>query len=368
MSGGCDEAGESEASESVVVDTLAQLAQVARAWQELRVPMEQGPHVLVTGAFGQIGVELVAALLAAPEQWRVVALAHRGSADPGGWQPRERVTVERGDVCDGARMAALCEQYRFATVYHLAGVLSAAGEADRGRCWAVNVDSLRLLLELALERRFRLFWASSIAVFGPTTPRVAPQEGPFAPASLYGVGKVAGELLLAYYAERHGVDGRGLRFPGLVSSAAEPGGGTTDYACAVFKHAAREGRYEFFVRPDTRLPLMSMADALRWAMHTQGAHCSSCNAFLATFLVATFLSTLLVSFPALCSFRADGSSEGHAGADAGGAERAVGAGVQRRGAVVLGGRAGGRGGAEAAGLCRHLCAGPAAAGHRGQLA
>jgi hypothetical protein len=168
-------------------------------------------------------------------------------------------------------------------VYHLAGVLSAAGEADRGRCWAVNVDSLRLLLELAALHRFRLFWASSIAVFGPSTPRTAPQEGPFAPASLYGVAKVcsprfvrsfslfpvkvtfddrvllldciaicrcfllarlrcaflcslfccpaplpepsvqvAGELLLGYYAARLGVDARALRFPGLVSSAAEP--------------------------------------------------------------------------------------------------------------------------------------------------
>ncbi len=133
-------------------------------------------HVLVTGAFGQIGTELVAALLAAPEQWSVVALRH-STAREHAWQPRERVAVECGDVCDARAMEELCERYRFAQVFHLAGVLSAAGEADRGRCWAVNVDSLRLLLELAVLHRFRLFWASSIAVFGPSTPRLAPQDG-----------------------------------------------------------------------------------------------------------------------------------------------------------------------------------------------
>jgi nucleoside-diphosphate-sugar epimerase len=205
-------------------------------------------HVLVTGAYGQIGTELVAALLAASPDWTVVALAHRTTAEPpSSWAPRERVVLERGDVCDARFMAALCERCHFVSVYHLAGVLSAAGEADRDRCWAVNVDSLRSVLELAVIHRFRLFWASSIAVFGPSTPRVAPQEGPCQPASLYGVAKVAGELLLAYYAQRHGVDARGLRFPGLVSSEAEPGGGTTDYSCAFYKEAVERGRWGVLV-------------------------------------------------------------------------------------------------------------------------
>ncbi len=148
-------------------------------------------------------------------------------------------------------------------MFHLAGVLSAVGEKDINRCWSVNLDSLRILLDEAETLKFRLFWASSIAVFGPSTPSVAPDDGPFSPQTIYGIAKLAGEHLCEYYKKKKGVDVRSLRFPGIVSFSAEPGGGTTDYSCEFFKVAAQgSAQYDCFVSAETMLPFQAMPDAL----------------------------------------------------------------------------------------------------------
>jgi nucleoside-diphosphate-sugar epimerase len=167
------------------------------------------------------------------------------------------------DVTDRAALDALVAQYDVAAVYHLASLLSATGERKPALAWEVNVNGLRHVLEAAREHALRVFWPSSIAAFGPTTPRdPAPQRTILEPTTVYGVTKVTGELLAQYYHLTHGVDVRSLRYPGLISYTAPPGGGTTDYAVAIFHAAAAGERYTCFVRPDTRLPMMYMPDAL----------------------------------------------------------------------------------------------------------
>ncbi len=242
--------------------------------------------VLVTGAFGQIGTELVPALLDEDPTRVVVVLAHHKTDAE--WPSSSRVVVEKGDVRDGVLLARLVNQYRFEAVYHLAGILSATGERDVGLCWSVNVESLRVLLDIAATQAtgMRIFWASSIAVFGPSTPKIAPQTGPFSPDTIYGVGKVAGELLAEYYAKKRGVDIRALRYPGLISSKQEPGGGTTDYSCAIFKEAVTSNSYTCFVRDDTRLPLLSMSDAVRATL--QLMKCESLQLTVRTYNIGGF--------------------------------------------------------------------------------
>lgn len=229
--------------------------------------MEDRPCVLVTGPFGQIGTELVAELLRRGRE-RVLCLAHQRSEHSFG----DSITVVQGDARDAARMREVCSHFGVSRVFHLAGVLSAVGERNPEQCWSVNVDALRVLLALAEELGFALFFASSIAVFGPDAPRVAPQDAALQPTSMYGVTKVAGEALCHYYAHTRGVDVRGLRYPGLLSATQEPGGGTTDWACHIFKQAARVNRYDgCFLRADSRLPLQSMADAVRATLELMDA-------------------------------------------------------------------------------------------------
>jgi nucleoside-diphosphate-sugar epimerase len=143
-------------------------------------------------------------------------------------------------------------------------LLSASGEQAPDRAWDVNLGGLKNVLDLARERDLRVFWPSSIAVFGPSTPREdTPQQTVLDPNTMYGVTKRSGELLCRYYHHRYDVDVRSLRYPGLISYATEPGGGTTDYAVDMFRHAADGTPYTCFVRRDTRLPMMYMPDALR---------------------------------------------------------------------------------------------------------
>lgn len=215
-------------------------------------------NILVTGAFGQIGTELVPALERTRGVEKVVALGH--SKIPDGF----RGIVEQGDVVDKLTLARIISTHEIDTVFHLVSLLSATGEAQPHRAWEVNMTSLKHVLDLAVEHKLRVFWPSSIATFGPTTPRTnTPQHTVLEPTTMYGVTKVAGELLCQYYWKKFGVDVRSLRYPGLISWKAEPGGGTTDYAVAVFYEALTSGKYECFVEEDTILPMMYMDDAVR---------------------------------------------------------------------------------------------------------
>ena len=142
-------------------------------------------------------------------------------------------------------------------------MLSATGEANPQLAWEVNMNGLKLILDLAVKYKMRVFWPSSIAAFGPTTPKVkTPQRTVLEPTTMYGVTKLAGELLCQYYTNKYGLDIRSVRYPGLISYKAEPGGGTTDYAVAIFYEAIKTGKYECFVKKETTLPMMYMDDAI----------------------------------------------------------------------------------------------------------
>ncbi|MCR4404835.1 MAG: L-threonine 3-dehydrogenase [Candidatus Acetothermia bacterium] len=225
-------------------------------------------RIIVTGACGQIGTELVPELRRRYGQENVLATDIRGPTEPlAGSGPFALV-----DVTDRAGLARLIERHKIDTVYHLAAILSARGEREPERAWEVNVEGLRKILELAREHGLRLFWPSSIAIFGPATPKEnVPQETVLCPTTIYGITKVAGELLCDYYFHRFGFDVRGLRYPGIISSEAPPGGGTTDYAVEIFHAAVREGRYTCFLREDTVLPMMFMPDAIRAAIELMEA-------------------------------------------------------------------------------------------------
>jgi nucleoside-diphosphate-sugar epimerase len=157
-------------------------------------------------------------------------------------------------------------------VYHLAAILSAVGERDPRLAWHVNMSSLEAVLEVAREQGCAVFTPSSIGVFGPESPRdPTPQDTVMRPRTVYGITKVAGELLCDYYHARYGVDTRGVRYPGLISHGAPPGGGTTDWAVEIFYAAVAEGRYTCFLEPDARLDMMYMPDAVRAAVEVMEA-------------------------------------------------------------------------------------------------
>jgi nucleoside-diphosphate-sugar epimerase len=219
-------------------------------------------RILVTGAAGQIGSELVPALRAIYGSEAVMATDVRlpdGTLAEGG--PSGVV-----DCLDAAAVATAVAAHRADTLFHLAAMLSASAERNPQKAWRVNMETLYNLLEVAREAGCALFTPSSVAAFGPSTPDdPAPQDTLQRPTSLYGVSKVAGELLCDYYHRRFGVDTRGVRYPGLISHTAPPGGGTTDYAVDIFHHAVREGRYTCFLAADTRLDMMYMPDAVRAA-------------------------------------------------------------------------------------------------------
>lgn len=217
-------------------------------------------RILVTGALGQIGSELVLELRRRHGADRVVASDIRlPLADPSPEGPFEVV-----DVTNVRQLQEVVQRYQVGTIYHLAALLSAAAEERPHLGWELNMGGLYKVLEVARTVRAQVFFPSSIAVFGPDTPRQGtPQDTIQRPTTLYGVTKVAGELLCDYYASRFGLDVRGLRFPGLVSHTALPGGGTTDYAVHIFYDALRYGRYNCFLRRDTRLDMMYMPDAIR---------------------------------------------------------------------------------------------------------
>ena len=216
---------------------------------------------VVTGAAGQIGTELVSALVERHGAGAVLATDLR---DPADWADGNDCASARLDCLEAAAVRRAADDFGATAIFHLAAVLSAAGEASPVTAYRTNMDGLLNVLEAATGGDRQVFVPSSIAAFGPTSPRdPTPQSTLQRPTTIYGVTKVAGELLCDYYHARFDVDARGLRFPGLISYSAPPGGGTTDYAVDIF-HAALEGRpYRCFLRPDTRMDMMYMADAIR---------------------------------------------------------------------------------------------------------
>lgn len=214
-------------------------------------------RILVTGAFGLVGSDLVPELQKIHGKESVVALA------------RETISeefdgiLEKGDVTDKTLLESLIKKYDIDEIYHLAGLLSAGGEKNPSLAWDVNVNGLRYVLDLAVEHKLRVFWPSSIAAFGPTTPKTnVPQHTVLEPTTMYGVNKVSGELLCQYYHKKYGVDVRSLRYPGLNGYKAKPGDGTTEYAIHIFYGLLQNNSYECFLKADTRLPMMYMDDAI----------------------------------------------------------------------------------------------------------
>lgn len=213
--------------------------------------------ILVTGAFGQIGSELVPALQAKHGKENVIAMGH--SNIPSDFDG----IVEKLNILDKEGLKELVERHDVRIVYHLVSILSATGEKMPHETWDVNMTGLKYILDLSVEREMQLFWPSSIAAFGPTTPRDnTPQRTVLEPTTMYGVTKAAGEDLCHYYHIKFGLDVRSVRYPGLVSWKAEPGGGTTDYAVAIYYEAVKSGKYECFVHENTVLPMMYMDDAI----------------------------------------------------------------------------------------------------------
>lgn len=218
--------------------------------------------ILVTGATGQIGSELVPFLRTKYGAVNVIAGIHRNRGLSSPLADGPSVTV---DAIDSAALERVILEHQVTDIYHLVGVLSARGEQDPDLAWQTNITSLKNILDLAVKHKIgKIFWPSSIAAFGPTTPRdQTPQQTVLEPSTMYGVTKVAGELLVNYYVKKFGLDARSLRLPGIISYKTEPGGGTTDYAVAMFYEALEKKHYTCFVRPDTVLPMMYMDDMLR---------------------------------------------------------------------------------------------------------
>ena len=222
---------------------------------------ENMKRMLVTGSVGQIGSELTIELRNRYGGENVVAMGRKT-------KPSKEL-LDSGpfvwcDITDRDQFTRIVDEYHIDTVFHMAAILSAVGEKNPQLAYHVNMDGLYNILEVARERKLKVFGPSSIAAFGPETPRDStPQETVLRPRTMYGVTKVAGELLCDYYFHRFGVDVRGLRYPGIISYKTLPGGGTTDYAVAIYYDAIKYGRYTCFVRPDTALPMMYMPDCIK---------------------------------------------------------------------------------------------------------
>jgi len=217
-------------------------------------------RILVTGALGQIGSELVPALRDRHGADLVIASDLRMMPP----QNSDRVAYEHLDCTQPQQILEVVRRHDIGAIYHLGALLSAVAEEKPHSAWSINMGGLYNVLEAARQYRCQVFFPSSIGAFGPSTPRDhTPQVTIQRPTTMYGITKVAGELLCDYYASRFGVDARGLRLPGLVSYTAQPGGGTTDYAVEIFYQALRYRHYSCFLGADTRLDMMYMPDAIR---------------------------------------------------------------------------------------------------------
>jgi nucleoside-diphosphate-sugar epimerase len=217
--------------------------------------------ILVIGSSGQIGTELVEELRKNYGASNVIASDINNPTS----EILEQGPFEVLNVLDKQRLIAIVEQYKVTQIYLLAALLSATAEKNPAFGWELNMVGLFNVLDLAKEGKIKkVYWPSSIAVFGPTTPRQnTPQHTISEPTTVYGISKFAGERWCEYYNQKYGVDVRGLRYPGLIGYKSAPGGGTTDYAVHIFHEALKKGEYECFLSEDTVLPMMYMPDAIR---------------------------------------------------------------------------------------------------------
>jgi nucleoside-diphosphate-sugar epimerase len=226
--------------------------------------------ILVTGALGQIGSEMV------PELRKRYGADHVVASDIR-MMTRDQLLRTEGpfdflDCTNQRQIQEVVQRHGIRTIYHLVALLSAVGESKPQVAWDINMGSLYRVLEVARQSKCAVFVPSSIGAFGPGTPQDhTPQDTIQRPSTMYGVTKVAGELLCDYYFQRFGIDTRGVRFPGIISHGAPPGGGTTDYAVEIFYEAIRHKHYTCFLKPGTRLDMMYMPDAVKAAIDVMEA-------------------------------------------------------------------------------------------------
>ena len=214
--------------------------------------------ILVTGAFGLVGTDLISELRKEYKRDEIIALSHKSL------HSALDVLLERGDVTNVEILDAIIKKYKVREIYHLAGLLSVGSEKNPRLAWEVNLGGLKNILDLAVKYKIKVFWPSSIAAFGPTTPRdKTPQRTILEPTTMYGVNKVAGELLCQYYFLKYDLDVRSLRYPGLIGYKSLPGDGTTEYSVHIFYGALKGKKYTCFLKKDSRLPMMYIADAIR---------------------------------------------------------------------------------------------------------
>ena len=217
--------------------------------------------ILIIGACGQIGTELLPVLREKYGTDNVIAADIRQPGD----KTKSTGPFRIVDVTKKDNIVEVVREFDIDTIYNMAAILSANGESNPRLCWRVNMGGVINVLETAIEFEMaQVIMPSSIAVFGPDTPRVnTPNDTILRPTSMYGVTKVCGERLCDYYVQKFGVDVRGLRYPGIISSESLPGGGTTDYAVEIFYKAIEDGYYKCFLKKDTRLPMMFMPDCIK---------------------------------------------------------------------------------------------------------
>jgi nucleoside-diphosphate-sugar epimerase len=216
--------------------------------------------ILVTGALGQIGSELSTALKKIYGEKNVITSDLHSENIKDEFQPYETL-----NILDKQALATVIKKHEITTIYHLAAILSATGEKNPQLCFDVNIIGLYNVLEVARELKIKqIICPSSIAVFGPETPRDnTPQQTVILPKTMYGLSKASGELICDYYVQKYNIDIRGLRYPGLIGYKTPPGGGTTDYAVEIFYEALKNKSYKCFLKPATTLPMMYMNDAIR---------------------------------------------------------------------------------------------------------
>ena len=232
-------------------------------------------RILVIGASGQIGVELTLALRKIYGNANVIASDLREeNALLHGTGPYVSL-----DVMNKEMLHVQVIRQGITQIYLLAAILSATGEKNPNLAWSLNMQSLLNVLDIAREEKLhKVYWPSSIAVFGPTSPRIdCPQQTVIEPVTVYGISKFAGEFWCNYYNHRYGLDVRSIRYPGLISYKSAPGGGTTDYAVEIFHEALEENKYECFLEEDTYLPMMYMPDAIRATIELMEAPASKIN-------------------------------------------------------------------------------------------